>query len=454
MLEVEEVFGAAQWVCAGAYAKKTATIEDANGVPHFPILRNSFVLKGTIRRAVIRVLGLGFYHCYLNGQEISEDQFLPLSTDFEARDNYPTGETVTGHRIYVPEYDVTALLKDGKNTLALYFGGGWYTFDDARFGAPKAIYRLTVETEDGVKEFISSTDDKIGAGYVRTYHMTRFEAQDYQGFDDAALTNDFDDSTWKNALPAAPLSTDYQFCDCPADRVEKVLTPVLVKEDGNARSYDCGQNFSGYPVLKIKAKAGETVTVQFAEEKHEDGTPDMNFNYGQQFTVVSDGKERIVHPMFTWFAFRYFTVTGDAEVVEADFIHTAAALTSEFDCDNETLNWMFRAYINTQHCNMHAGIPSDCPHIERRGYTGDGQLTCHAVMDTMDARAFYHKWIADIGDCQDLATGHVQYTAPYTRCGGGPGGWGCAIVEVPYTYYKHYGDKEPMQRLYPQMKRY
>ena len=26
-------------------------------------------------------------------------------------------------------------------------------------------------------------------------------------------------------------------------------------------------------------------------------------------------------------------------------------------------------------CNMHTGHPSDCPHLERRGYTGDGQLT-------------------------------------------------------------------------------
>jgi alpha-L-rhamnosidase len=103
---------------------------------------------------------------------------------------------------------------------------------------------------------------------------------------------------------------------------------------------------------------------------------------------------------------------------------------------------------------MHAGIPSDCPHIERRGYTGDGQLICHAAMDILDARAFYHKWIADIGDCQDTLTGHVQYTAPYTRCGGGPGGWGCAIVEVPWQYYLHYGDIEPAARLYPQMLRY
>lgn len=103
---------------------------------------------------------------------------------------------------------------------------------------------------------------------------------------------------------------------------------------------------------------------------------------------------------------------------------------------------------------MHAGIPSDCPHIERCGYTGDGELACHAAMTVLDVGSFYRKWIDDIADCQDVLTGHVQYTAPYIRCGGGPGGWGCAIVEVPYRYYLHSGDAEPMKRLYPQMLRY
>jgi alpha-L-rhamnosidase len=48
----------------------------------------------------------------------------------------------------------------------------------------------------------------------------------------------------------------------------------------------------------------------------------------------------------------------------------------------------------------------------------------------------------------------VQYTAPYIRSGGGPGGWGCAIVEVPYQYYLHYGDKSVLEECYPNMMRY
>lgn len=94
------------------------------------------------------------------------------------------------------------------------------------------------------------------------------------------------------------------------------------------------------------------------------------------------------------------------------------------------------------------------PHIERRGYTGDGQLMCETVMMLFDAERFYRKWINDIADCQDKISGHVQYTAPYVRSGGGPGGWGCAIVEVPYVFYKMYGDKELLRDMYHKMLHY
>ncbi|MBQ8578164.1 MAG: family 78 glycoside hydrolase catalytic domain [Clostridia bacterium] len=456
-MKQHEMFGEAMWLCAGEYASDTHNRKpDGNGIPHFPVLRTHFPLCGIcgLRKATLRVIGLGYFHCYINGKEVTEDKFLPLSTDYEVRNNRPTEEMVTGHRIYVPEYDVTELLSEGENVLALHFGGGWYTYEVEKYGNPKAIFRLTIETECGTTEVVSNEFSKVGDSFVKTYFYTECEHHDYTKENENILAKDYDDSAWKNAVPAQSLETEYEFTDCPPDRVAKVLPVTTLKKDENGTHYDCGLNMSGYPVLNITAKAGETVEVTFAEEKNADGTPDMRYNFNQKFTVVSDGTPRTVKPLFTWFAFRYFTVKGDAEAICVEHIHTDNKITSAFDSDNETLNWIYRAYLNTQLSNMHGGIPSDCPHIERRGYTGDGQLACHAAMTTLDARKFYEKWIKDIGDCQDIYSGHVQYTAPYTRCGGGPGGWGCAIAEVPYQYYKHYGDMAPMKALYPQMLRY
>lgn len=453
-MDQREMFATAKWVCAGTYAAQNAGELDAGGVPHFPILRGRFEASG-VKKATLRVLGLGFFHCYINGKEITKDRFLPLSTDYEPRQDYPIDEKVTGHRMYVPEYDVTNLVADGENVIALHFGGGWYTADGASFGDPKAIYRIVLETDAGMQEVVSSCDDKIGDSYVKTYNFSRFENQDYTDFDDASLGRDFDDSAWPNAVPAKPVETDYLFCDCPADREMELLPVTCIAVTAKGKVYDTGRNCASLPVLKLTGQAGEKVSVTFTEERKQNGTLALPWEWDIQHTsFISDGTDRVVQPMFTWFAYRYFEVEGEAEVLGARVIHTDVAVTSSFECDNTTLNWLYEAFLNTQLSNMHAGIPSDCPHLERRGYTGDGQLVCHAGMTTLDSRAFYHKWIGDISDCQDVYSGHVQYTAPYLRSGGGPGGWGCAIVEVPYQYYKHYGDTEPLSRLYGQMLRY
>jgi alpha-L-rhamnosidase len=211
---------------------------------------------------------------------------------------------------------------------------------------------------------------------------------------------------------------------------------------------------TGYPVLELPGGGQETVTVLFSEAALPDGRLDLSHHHGQTFAVTGDGQARTVQPGFTWFGFRYFAVKGNAKPVSVKFIHAAVPQASTFESDNETLNWIYKTFLHTMLCNMHTGHPSDCPHIERRGYTGDGQLTCHAVLTTLGAKEFYEKWLQDIADSQDALSGHVQYTAPYIRSGGGPGGWGCAIVEVPYQLYRHYGDAAVLEKYYHNMRRY
>ena len=452
-MDQRSMFGQAQWVCAGNYASIDLDKPDVNGVPYFPVLRSHFCAHA-VKKATLRVLGLGFFHCYINGKEISDDRFLPLSTDFEPRINYPTDEKLTGHRIYVPEYDVTELIRTGENVLALHFGGGWYTFvrENCHYGDAKAIFRLTLETETGIEEIVSSCADKIGDSYVKTYNFTQFENHDYTDFDDASLGLEFDDSAWSNAMEAKPLETEYLFSDCPADREFELLSVTCTAVTSAGKVYDIGKNCANLPVLKLTGEKGSLVSIRCTELCNDDGT--LKPPVIQCASFVSDGTGRVVQPMFTWFAYRYIQVEGEAELLGARVVHTNTDVTATFNCDNITLNWLFDAFINTQLSNMHGGIPSDCPHMERRGYTGDGQLVCHTGMSVLDSQAFYRKWIDDISDCQDVYTGHVQYTAPYIKSGGGPGGWGCAIVEVPYQYYLHYGDAEPMKRLYGQMLRY
>ena len=440
-MEKSFFFKNAVWVGKKARDEKT-----------FTVIRGRFTIS-EIKKVTINVLGLGFFKCYINGICINPDTFLPLSSDYEPSYD-PCDEVLSGHRIYVPSFDITQYVTQGENVIAIHFGGGWYTHRQRVFGLPKAIYCIAEQLDSGqTLHHVSDKSCKAGEGFVYGYNFVKYENHDYSIYADC-LSKDFDDSCWENALTTEEPDTEYCVTDCPTDKLIGELPLTVVKKTENGIVYDCGQNTTGYPVLEIEADAGETVSVYFSEELLSDGTIDRHHAHGQVFTVVSDGKKRLVQPEFTWYGFRCFEVVGNAVPTCVKVVHANIPITSTFECDNETLNWIFKTFTHTMLCNMHTGHPSDCPHLERRGYTGDGQLTCHAVLSTMDAKPFYEKWLQDIADSQDVLSGHVQYTAPYIRSGGGPGGWGCAIVEVPYQLYKHYGDPQILTKYYGNMRRY
>lgn len=438
-MRFEEMFGGAIWI---------GTNEDI-----FPVFRKKFLIQNDIAKARIRILGFGSYRFFINGALGTDEMYLPLNSDFENRD-FPSGERL-GHRAYVNEFDVTHLVRRGENLLAVLLGNGWYTGigREKPYGGRKLCYSLLVEHTDGTaEELFSSTEDKYAPSYLTRSALNGRESHDYSVWSDGYLVPDFDDSAWRSAVNATPVDTEYYIGACPPDRVTERLSPTLLHKGDGFTLWDAGKNIAGFPTLLCEADGDLCVT--FSEELLADGTLDPKHAHGQEFRVTNAKAGQTVSPDFTWMGFRYLKIEGAAHPTEICVAHTDVAVTSSFESDDETLNWIYKTYINTQLCNMHGGIPSDCPHIERRGYTGDGQLTCRAAMKTLDMKDFYRKWMADISDCQDRISGHVQYTAPYTHSGGGPGGWGCAIVILPYEYMKHYGDDSLARKLYPQMLRY
>ena len=440
-MQFNEIFGSAQWICAGE--------------PEIcPIFRKSFELENVPSQAELTILGFGGFVFFVNGQRTTEDLFLPLSSEFEPR--LMPDDQVLSPRTYVYRYDVTPYLTKGKNTLAVMLGSGWYTKTScvyAPYGGKKLAFLLKLADAQGETCILSDESVKYKASFVTvSVFEDGIECHDYTDWNHAMLTTDYDDSTWENAVLAKPLNTDYQFTSCPRDGVRASHKATLIREEENARVYDAGKNLSGYPVLRSKG-AGK-ITVEFAEEKTLDSDIFRAPGYIQRLEFVVGKEPRILSPLFTWMGFRYFRVEGDAEVLRVDETYADVAVDSSFESSSEVLNWTYNAFLNTQLNNIHTGIPSDCPHLERRGYTGDGQLACRAAMACLDMKELYRKWIADISDCQDRKSGHVQYTAPYVQSGGGPGGWGCAIVVLPYEFWKFYGDDCYVREMYPQMLRY
>ncbi|HBL40189.1 MAG TPA: hypothetical protein DDY98_00895 [Ruminococcaceae bacterium] len=424
-MNFSERFGSAQFVTA-------------SGKCVAPVFKSTVSLDEAPKQAFITVCGLGFFEMKINGKSITEDRLIPLNSHFHHYRNcfcYKYFGEQLNFRIYACRYEVTHLLKKGENELLCTVAPGWYF----RYGKCKMCWKLEA---DG-KDYFSDASTLWRSSGMTNYEITKGEEYDYNKAH----------GKWKQTKAVKAPKSNYCLSDCPNDKVIRTIQPKKITETDTTVLYDCGENITGTPVLTCTEK-NKKIEVQFAEKLGEDGAFAEACTYGQHLSFITDGEERDYRIQFTWATFRYFQVSKGAELKTVEVIHTDMPLTCTFESDNAVLNGLFDIYVRTQLDNMHAGIPSDCPHLERRGYTGDGQLTCETVMLMFKSKEFYKKWMEDISDCQDRKSGHVQYTAPYLQSGGGPGGWGCAIVEVPYVYYKMFGDIKPAEKYFDQMLHY
>ena len=441
----EQIFKNAKWI--------EFTGSDA------PIFRKNFnAVKG--EKAEITICGLGFFKLFINGKKVSDDLLVPNATCYSERDlsklGYPLYDKLS-FRTYCMKYDVTDYLCNGENTLAVMVGNGYYNQVSRHaegvvtFGTPKLCFIL----EKSSGNVISDESTLSHKGFVTYNNLYNGEKHDYSLYPQGFMLNGYNgDGFCESTVIPAPESEFYiQFS--PADKVIRTIEPVLLKDEGETKLYDIGENTVGYAVFKC-AEKGKTIKVNYAEEIY-----DKRPYYGiqledgyQEEQFITDGTDREYIPHFTWHGFRYFRVNADVEPLRVDVVHSDCPVTSSFECDNKVINWLYDAYIRTQLANMHCGVPSDCPHRERLGYTGDGQLCCEAAMMMLDCREFFRKWLYDIADCQCTVSGHIQHTAPLMGGGGGPSGWGGAIVEVPMKFYKTYGDKALLDEFFPKMLRF
>lgn len=356
-------------------------------------------------------------------------------------------------------YDITDYIKDGKNLLEVMLGDGRYRQTErtaegnVSFGdSLAAIYTICIKDESG--EFVIHSD---GSEMCRTSEITScnlFYGEVY----DSRIKDFKTEKCNVVSMPETILSPEIVL----PDRIIKKLTAKVICEKDGKKIYDVGKNISGFVKLKVYAGKNENVSIRFAEVlkgdeldfestgssfKSPNGVPQI-----MEDIFISDGNERIYEPRFVWHAFRYFEISGNAEPCEICFISNDLKQNAEFKSSSAELNWFFETFLRTQRDNMHGGVPLDCPHRERLGYTGDGQVCAPASMLFLAGRNFYKKWICDIFDSQDKVSGHINHTAPFEGGGGGPGGWGMAAVTVPYHYYKIYGDITPVRDYYNNIK--
>ncbi len=424
-----------------------------------PVIERRFSLD-CVDSATLFITGLGYFEVKLNGHLVTTDLLIPVASDYERRNTfdtfyYPVHDTFT-HRIYYCRYDVSHLLQKGENILQIQLGNGWYrqterlAEGDTRYGSKlKAIYRMDIQNKEAV----------VSDGSEQWYPSEIVENQIFTGeVHDARIGEETQILRQVMILPAPDSILTEQ--TAPADHVIRTIVPKCIFRDERHSVWDAGENISGVVRVWANGKSGDTIRLRFAE-KISDGGLNFASACGAEYTCRSGRKqimedtficgnrERSFVPKFVWHAFRYFEIEGPGINPEVLVIHSNTPVNSTFDSDSEGWNFLYDAFLRTQLDNMHGSFPSDCPHRERLGYTGDGQAASAGGMLLLDSKKFYEKWIQDILDGQDPSSGHVQHTAPFMGGGGGPGGWGCAIAIVPWNYYQTFGDVAILEKCYP-----
>lgn len=442
-----EAFGKAKWIMPK---------EDMTSA----LFRKEFFITG--KNAKITICGLGYFILYINGKRVSDEELVPAYSDYipRKRENmnliYPLNDEMD-NRIYFLEYDISAYLNEGLNVLGVMLGGGYFHQTDRKaegnmdYGNIRLCYKITAENE----EYFSDETTLYKQGFIKKSSLFYGEYHDYNGFDYSWNTVDAEKENWLYPVFCDDTEdVDYNLQKCNADKITRTLSIKKLHDFGEYSVYDAGENITGYAVVKCKEK-GETITLKFAELLCDDGNLSFHSAGGEHQiasdTFVTDGKTDELYPRLLWHGFRYFSLTNNAEPIEVREVHTDMAVTSDFECSDENINWIYKTYLHTQLSNIHSGVPTDCPHRERLGYTGDGQLCAPAVMLSFDSKELYKKWIQDIIDSQDKTTGHVQHTAPFSGGGGGPAGWGGAIITVIYHYTKYFGDLSILEKYYDNM---
>jgi alpha-L-rhamnosidase len=427
-----------------------------------PFFRKEFIIAKKIKKATVYVSGLGFYELYLNGKKVGDQMLAPAVTNYDQRPLkkllYPYDDKST-QRVLYNTFDITGSITQKNNAIGILLGNGWYNQRDRTvegtlwYDLPKLIFQLELQYTDGTTAIIKSDNTwKTTTGplvkdgiFTGEKYDARLELGDWN-------KTAYNDIKWKSSIFVKPPIGALHPQLAPFDKVTRTLKPTF---DGKVKDsvylYHLDETVAGWASLTVKGKAGSKIKIRYISEEGDD--------YGQFDNYILKGDEiENWEPKFTWHAFRKIEVVSrdvifDAKSILIKDVHTDVASNGSFECSNPFLNKINTAYLKTQKANLHGSLSSDCPHRERLGYTGDGQVTMESALLSFDMPQFYRKWFDDIDDARNKKTGFVTHTAPFAGGGGGPA-WGSAYVIMPWLYFSYYGDTTVLRKHYNGMKQW
>jgi alpha-L-rhamnosidase len=451
----------AAWICPGE-----AGLPPARQRPAYE-LRGVITLGQQVTRARLYATAHGIYEAFIGGRRVGDLELTPGFTQ------YPK-------RLQVQVYDVTGLLTDGTNEFTVLLSDGWFR---GQIGMVRAhdqwgdrtafLAQLHVDYLDGTTT-ITGTD---GSWHSRPSHITAADliagqSEDRRligrtgGWDPVQLAElGYRQLVWSPSPPVRQIE------EIPARWVRRLA-------DG-AHLADLGQNINGWTRLGDLGPTGTRLILVHGEalDQHGNVTTDhlrpavpflpQPLPAGMVDHVISAGRDGdSFESRHTTHGFQYVRIEGHpGELAPGDVtgavVHTDLRRTGWFGCSDDRVNALHEAAVWSFRGNA-CDIPTDCPHRERAGWTGDWQLYVATAAFLYDVAGFSVKWLRDAAADQwdDGTIANISPSAPAEGAGSpvaflhGSAGWGDAIVTVPWEIYRAYGDASLLAELWPNMVRW
>ncbi len=415
-----------------------------------PEFRRTFTLEHDVAQAEIFIAGLGYFEFRLDGELICGDRLTPAPTQYDRRWRYK-------------RYVLSRPLPAGPHLLSVTLGNGQYNsqtpevwhFDKADWRAyPKMICQLE---EKGNVLLCSDSAWLAGTGPLLFDSLRGGEIYD------ARLESQTVD--WKPAaVVAGPGGIGEEEIFPPCRAVAGLPLTKLI----DRKLYAAPYNLTGVVALQVRGEAGARVVLRHGERLSADGkTLDNREIAGYILDDTFQRDEYILKgedlecwsPRFTFHGFQFVEVECSGEIaelsLEALVIHTDFPRHGDFETTDSGLTTLAKMAERSCESNF-VGIPMDCPHREKNGWTSEAQLMQESFLYTRDSAAGFAAFADLMADAQ-RPNGQLPGMVPSPgwgyNWGNGPV-YDSALFFIPYTTWLFTGDAECIQRNYVFMTRY
>ncbi|MDR1504944.1 MAG: family 78 glycoside hydrolase catalytic domain, partial [Prevotella sp.] len=428
--------------------------------------RKEFILPDNAGTNIFAyVASAGYHELYVNGSKADDRVLAPAVSRLDKRILYVT-------------YDIGALLRKGRNIIAVNYGPGWSMNSDFISETKQAVCLQVY----GNKEFSLSSDTtwKCSEGYSKNTGHFDFmdmggELVDGRKYTEQWAYPDLDDSKWAKTVRKNGYSPILSSQMTEPSRIIETISAKAISEIIDLTKLDISQNkiyrvdmgkeFTGFLEARFEGlNYGDTIEIMVSMRESNPGF--VQATYGIANKVVEEQRQKQIYiargedgeifkNKFNFFAGRYIHLRGlkkapKLQNIKGLVISSAAENTATFSCSDSLYNKIFDLDRYTyQMCNTE-GVTVDCPNRERLGYGPEGayQTMWGLGLPCFSSSAYYVKNVRDWADVQS-EDGFINNVAPQISNMYGCVLNGTAILNIAWEHYRFYGDRRILEMAYP-----